>query len=112
LFSSLIDNGIKYMGDNRERRIHVAVRAEASERRFFVRDTGPGMGKENQEQIFRLFRRLPNADCSGEGIGLTMARKIVEKHGGRMWVESTPGAGATFWFTLEAPQPTLTGAFE
>jgi signal transduction histidine kinase len=58
--------------------------------------------QEDQEQIFRLFRRLPNADCPGEGIGLTMVRKIVEKHGGRIWVESTPGAGTTFWFTLEA----------
>jgi len=112
LFSNLIDNAIKYMGDNRERRIHVGVQAGAGERRFFVQDTGPDIAKEDQKQIFRLFRRLPNADCPGEGIGLTMVRKIVEKHGGRIWVKSTPGAGATFWFTLDASQPTPIGGFE
>jgi signal transduction histidine kinase len=112
LFSNLIDNAIKYMGDKRERRIQVGVQAGAGEQRFFVQDTGPGISKEDHEQVFRLFRRLPNADCPGEGIGLTMARKIVEKHGGRIWVESTPGAGTTFWFTLETSQPTPFGGFE
>jgi signal transduction histidine kinase len=105
LFGNLIDNAVKYMGNSRQRRIYVGVRSANGERRFFVQDTGPGIAKESQEQIFRVFRRLANGDCPGEGIGLTIVRKIVEKHGGRIWVESTPGAGATFWFSLETPPP-------
>ena len=106
LFGNLIDNAVKYMGNSPQRRIHVGVHSANGERRFFVHDTGPGIAKESQEQIFRLFRRLTNGGCPGEGIGLTMVRKIVEKHGGRIWVESAPGAGATFWFSLKTPPPT------
>jgi signal transduction histidine kinase len=107
LFGNLIDNAIKYMASRGERRIHVGVRADSSEPRFFVRDTGPGIPKAQHDQVFRLFRRLTNGDCPGEGIGLTMVRKIVEKHGGRIWVESEPPAGTTFWFTLRNAVPTL-----
>jgi len=110
LFSNLIDNAIKYMTDGPERLIHVGVSpaGQVPEYRFFVRDTGPGIPAGQHEQIFRLFRRLGNGSCPGEGIGLTMARKIVEKHGGKMWVESTEGAGSTFWFTLPAARSLLT----
>jgi len=95
LFSMLIDNAIKYMGASAERRIQVGVRGDNGDRAFFVHDTGPGIPKQHQEQVFRLFRRLANGECLGEGIGLSMARRIVEKHGGRIWVDSTPGAGTT-----------------
>jgi signal transduction histidine kinase len=101
LFGNLIDNAIKYMGTTPERRIRVGARTEAGECRLFVQDSGPGIRKEDQEHVFRLFRRLANGDCPGEGIGLTIVRKIVEKHGGRIWVDSAPGAGSTFWFTLQ-----------
>jgi signal transduction histidine kinase len=100
LFGNLIDNAIKYMGSSAERRVHVGTRSVEGDERFFVRDTGPGIPREEQDRVFRLFRRLANGDCPGEGVGLTMVRKIVEKHGGKIWVESTPGMGATFWFTL------------
>ncbi|MFQ5667278.1 MAG: ATP-binding protein [Candidatus Binatia bacterium] len=106
LLGNLIDNAVKYMGNSPRRCIHVGARMVDGERRFFVRDTGPGIRKEEQGQIFRLFRRLANGDCPGEGIGLSMVQKIVEKHGGRIWVESTPGAGTTFWFTLQSSLPT------
>jgi signal transduction histidine kinase len=107
LFGNLLDNAVKYMGNSREHRIRVGMRVVEDEERFFVRDTGPGIPQEEHEHVFRLFRRLANGDCPGEGIGLTMARKIVEKHGGRIWVESTPGAGTTFWFTLQSVLPAL-----
>ena len=103
LYSNLIDNAIKYMGDSPERRIHIGVRRTSGQQHFFVQDTGPGIAKEYQEQVFRPFRRLANGDGRGAGIGLTMANKIVEKHGGRIWVDSEPGAGSTFWFTLRPP---------
>ncbi len=105
LFGNLIDNAIKYMGDRPVRRIHVGVDNGGGERRFFVRDTGPGIPRDEHEQVFRLFRRLANGDCPGEGIGLAMVRKIVEKHGGKIWVDPAAAPGATFWFTLQGSLP-------
>jgi len=96
VFSNLIDNAIKYMGESPKRLIEVGA---ADDGTLYVRDSGPGIAKEYQEGIFRLFRR-GNSSVPGEGIGLTVVRKIVEKHGGRIWVESELGAGTTFYFTL------------
>jgi signal transduction histidine kinase len=107
LLGNLIDNAIKYMGGTPDRRIRVGTCSVDGERRFFVRDNGMGIRKEDHEQIFRLFRRLANGNCSGEGIGLTIVRKIVEKHGGRVWVDSAPEAGTVFWFTLHSAAPAL-----
>lgn len=107
LFGNLIDNAIKYMGKRPRRLIHIGTSRQGDESSFFVRDSGPGIPADQHEQVFRLFRRLANGNSPGEGIGLTMVRKIVEKHGGRIWVESTPGDGATFWFTLNSGPPTL-----
>jgi signal transduction histidine kinase len=107
LFSTLIDNAIKYMGASAERHIQVGARGDNGDRVFFVHDTGPGILKQHQEQIFRLFRRLATGECPGEGVGLSMARRIVEKHGGRIWVDSAPGAGTTLWFSLQKDVPIL-----
>ncbi|HVO22217.1 MAG TPA: ATP-binding protein [Candidatus Margulisiibacteriota bacterium] len=100
VFSNLIDNAIKYMGDSATRRIEIGARDGNGTPTMFVRDTGPGIPPHSQEAVFRLFRRLANGAVAGEGLGLTMVRKIVEKHGGRIWIESTPGQGSTFCFTL------------
>lgn len=107
LLGNLLDNAIKYMGNSADRRIRIGARTADGECRFFVQDTGPGIRKQDHAQVFRLFRRLANGNCPGEGIGLTIVRKIVEKHGGRIWVDSTPGAGSTFWFTLHSASPAL-----
>lgn len=109
LLGNLLDNAIKYMGTSPERRIRVGARTEVGECRLFVQDSGPGIRKEDHQQIFRIFRRLANGECPGEGIGLTVVRKIVEKHGGRIWVDSAPGAGSTFWFTLQNAPHTENG---
>jgi light-regulated signal transduction histidine kinase (bacteriophytochrome) len=100
LFEHLIDNAIKFRGDAPPR-IHVGAEKTDNDCRFSVRDNGIGIKPSYCAKIFRLFQRLNSREqYPGTGIGLTECRKIVENHGGRMWVESEPGAGATFYFTM------------
>jgi signal transduction histidine kinase len=105
--SNLVDNAIKYMDDRPLRRIEIGSRSEPGTCICYVRDTGPGIPAAKHDAVFRLFHRLANGSVSGEGIGLTLVRKIIEKHGGRVWLEAAPEHGTTFWFTLRpaAPQP-------
>ena len=104
VFSNLIDNAIKYMPPHAEARIEVGCEEEGGQCRFFVRDTGTGIRPEDHDKIFRLFTRL-GSNVPGDGVGLAAVRKIVEKHGGKIWVESQLGKGSTFWFTLPRPRP-------
>jgi light-regulated signal transduction histidine kinase (bacteriophytochrome) len=101
LFQNLISNGIKFCRDSSPR-IHVATfRNENNETVFSFRDNGIGIAPEHTEEIFQVFRRLHSRrEFPGTGIGLATCKKIVEWHGGRIWVESRPGEGATFLFTL------------
>jgi light-regulated signal transduction histidine kinase (bacteriophytochrome) len=102
LFQNLIANAIKFRG---ERPPEVQVSADRSDGawRFAVRDNGIGIDPEYRERIFALFQRLhTRAEYPGTGIGLAICRKIVERHGGRIWVESEPRQGTTFWFSLPA----------
>jgi signal transduction histidine kinase len=100
LFAHLIDNAIKFRGAEPPC-IHVGVDKTNAECRFCVRDNGIGLAPEHFDRIFRLFQRLNSRErYPGTGIGLAECKKIVERYGGRIWVESEPGAGATFYFTL------------
>lgn len=99
VFQNLVGNALKFRGAYPP---EVEVRAErvGPEWLVWVRDNGIGIAPEHGERVFQLFQRLHRDECPGTGIGLTLCRKIVEHHGGRIWVESDPGEGATFFFTL------------
>jgi signal transduction histidine kinase len=100
VFRNLVDNAIKYMGDGPRRTIEIGSRTEAGETVYFVRDTGMGMTSEQCSKAFLPFRRFRADAAPGEGIGLSYVRKIVERHGGRIWCESADGEGTTFYLTL------------
>jgi PAS domain S-box-containing protein len=101
LLQNLIDNAIKFHGAERPR-IHVGARQLDDRWLFFVRDNGIGIDPQYTERVFVIFQRLHNQEqYPGTGVGLAICRKIVERHGGRIWVDSEPGKGSTFYFTLQ-----------
>jgi signal transduction histidine kinase len=100
VFGNLVDNAIKYMGTPDQRCIAIGCRKDGDERVFFVRDTGVGMTADQVGKAFLPFQRFHSDAVPGDGIGLPHVRKIVERHGGRIWCESTVGEGSTFFFTL------------
>jgi chemotaxis family two-component system sensor kinase Cph1 len=100
VFHHLIDNALKFQGEVAPE-IYIGARSQGREWVFFVRDNGVGIDPEYTAKIFRLFERLDSSPIRpGTGLGLALCQKIIEQHGGRMWVESQPGQGATFYFTL------------
>jgi signal transduction histidine kinase len=102
---NLVDNAVKYMGDGPRREIAIGGRQGADGTVYFVRDTGMGMSAEQCGKAFLPFRRFRVDAAPGEGIGLSYVRKIVERHGGRIWCDSVEGQGTTFSFTLHAEAP-------
>jgi signal transduction histidine kinase len=103
LFQNLIGNAIKYRGAAPPR-IIVSVRKSDGEWRLAVADNGMGIDAEYHRTIFGLFKRLHGRKIPGTGIGLAICQRIVERSGGRIWVESKLGSGATFYFTLPAAE--------
>jgi PAS domain S-box-containing protein len=102
LFQNLIGNAIKFRGEQPPR-VHIAVCRDQDAWKFGVRDNGIGIDPKHFERIFLMFQRLHvRSEYPGTGIGLALCRRIVERHGGRLWLESRPGAGTVFWFTLLA----------
>jgi len=106
LLQNLVGNALKFQVPGQAPRIHVGVEPDGNQWRLSVRDNGIGIEARYLERIFQMFQRLHTADrFEGTGIGLAICRKIVERHGGRLWAESEPGQGSTFYFTLAAAPP-------
>jgi light-regulated signal transduction histidine kinase (bacteriophytochrome) len=100
VFQNLISNAVKYM-DKPQGRVKVGCVEENGSWRFSVADNGPGIEEKYFEKIFQVFQTLsPRDEVESTGIGLSLVKKIVEMYNGRVWVESQPGKGSTFFFTL------------
>ncbi|QRK08795.1 GAF domain-containing protein [Archangium violaceum] len=113
VFTNLITNAIKY-NDKDTKWVELgATNAPEGDTVYFVRDNGIGIKPEYQEAIFRIFKRLHGRDKygGGTGTGLTIVKRLIERHSGRIWLESRPGEGTTFFFTLgsERDEPSSTG---
>lgn len=104
LFQNLIANAVKYKSAEPPL-IRIAAERRSSDWLISVDDNGVGIDREQHERIFGLFKRLHGYDIPGTGIGLAIARAVMENHGGRIWVESQPGQGASFKFTVPAADP-------
>jgi light-regulated signal transduction histidine kinase (bacteriophytochrome) len=108
IFAGLIENAIKFRAECRPQ-IHVAAAPEEDDWLLSVRDNGIGIDPQHSDCIFGVFRRVHNEAYPGAGMGLAIADRIIERHGGRIWVESCLGQGATFYFrlprTVDRPSP-------
>jgi signal transduction histidine kinase len=108
LLSNLIDNAVKFTESSPHRNVSIGSREVDGETQFFVTDTGIGFPEEASARLFLPFSRLHGAcEYKGTGIGLAICRRIVERHRGRIWANSSSGEGATFFFTLPIPSTKL-----
>jgi signal transduction histidine kinase len=106
LLGNLVGNALKHGQSARRLAIEIgSVPLEDGTTAYFVRDNGPGLAKDIADRLFKPMTKTEGTREEGLGLGLAIAARAVERHGGRIWVESEPGQGATFFFTLHAPNP-------
>jgi light-regulated signal transduction histidine kinase (bacteriophytochrome) len=110
LFQNLVGNSIKYCSDDQPV-VEIGAEPEGDRWKFYVKDNGIGIDPEYHERIFQIFQRLHcKEDYAGTGIGLAICKKVVERFGGKLWVESKSGQGSTFYFTLSGADSSNEGA--
>lgn len=103
VFANLLDNALKYRDPSRPLRVRISGQAEGGRVTYCVGDNGLGIAPDHQDKIWEMFHRLnPAGPVSGEGLGLNLVRRIVDRHRGRVWVESAPGQGSRFFLSLPA----------
>jgi light-regulated signal transduction histidine kinase (bacteriophytochrome) len=107
----LIANGIKFQRDGVPPQVHISAEQKGDDEwKFCVEDNGIGIDPEQAERLFQIFQRLhTREEYEGTGIGLALCRRIVERHGGRIWVESEVGEGSMFCFTLPGSGTRMAG---
>jgi light-regulated signal transduction histidine kinase (bacteriophytochrome) len=112
LFQNLISNGIKFVKEDTPR-IEVSAERERRAWRFSVADNGIGIDAQHADRIFAVFKRLHSREAyAGSGIGLSICKRIVERHHGRIWVEANEGGGSRFCFTIPDVEPDDSGESE
>lgn len=107
VFQNLLDNAIKYIGDQKEPEIQIGWSENPDHHLFWVQDNGIGIPEDQKDKVFGIFHRVKSKEISsiqGKGVGLASVKAIVEMYGGEIWVESQPGRGSTFYFTLNRRQ--------
>jgi signal transduction histidine kinase len=99
VFANLVSNAVKYLGDRPDPAIEIGAVDHPAAVEFYVRDTGIGIDPKYHAKVFEIFQRLCETEAEGTGVGLAIVKKIVDAYGGRIWIESESGCGATFRFT-------------
>jgi len=112
VFSNLLNNAIKYSKNNQLPEIEIGYIPDEIFHKFYVKDNGIGISNGDHDKLFQIFGRLNNKKgARGTGLGLVITKRIIEKHGGEIWVESARGKGSTFYFTLPRRVDALPGRF-
>jgi signal transduction histidine kinase len=104
VFTNLIGNGLKFASGVHAPRVEIGMESGSAQDAFYVRDNGVGFASDKASELFQPFKRLHSQQFEGSGIGLSIVRRIVERHGGKVWAESAPGQGCIVRFTLGVPQ--------